>query len=294
MKNEEGVVLVITLWVLAILSLLAISFAYQMRIGIRLAGYQVDSLRALYLAKAGVNYALCELKKDTNEYDSLNEAWNLRKRVEFGGGMFICQISDEEQRINLNYATRTILERLPGINEEIASCLLDWQDADSKEQIDGAEDDYYQGIGKSYYCKNAAFESIEELLLVKGINREIFDGISSLTTVYTAGVININTAPERVLMSLPGLNKELAQKIVYFRAGWDGKEGTEDDRIFTAPQKIKQVEGVGEGYQQFNQMVTTKSGNLRISSIGMINRVIKRITVVVENNTGRVKYWQEG
>ncbi|MEW6618162.1 MAG: helix-hairpin-helix domain-containing protein [bacterium] len=294
MKDEKGVVLIVTLWILTILTLLAISFSHRMRVEIKLTEFQIDSLRALYLAKAGINYAIAELKKDTNDYDALNEPWNGQKEVELGRGRFIYQVSDEERRINLNYATRTTLEKLPQLNKEIVSCIIDWRDVDIKEEDYEAEDEYYQSILKNYHCKNAPFESIEELLLVKGVISKILYGegkINQLITVYGQGAININTAPKEVLSVL--LNEELAQNIINYRARFDGKEGTEDDNIFKTPQDIKNVQGIGEKYNSISQLITTNSNTFRISATGIVNKVTKKITSIIDLETGKIKYWRE-
>ncbi|MEW6607391.1 MAG: helix-hairpin-helix domain-containing protein [bacterium] len=294
MKDEKGVVLIVTLWLLTILTLLAISFSHRMRVEIKLTKFQIDSLRALYLAKAGINYAIAELKKDTNDYAALNEPWNGQKEVELDRGRFIYQVSDEERRINLNYATRTVLERLPQLNKEIVSCIIDWRDVNIKEEDCGAEDEYYQSILKNYHCKNAPFESVEELLLVKGVISKILygeDKINQLITVYGQGAININTAPKEVLSVL--LNEELAQNIIDYRAKFDGKEGTEDDNIFKTPQDIKNVPGIGEKYNSISQLITTNSNTFRISATGIVNKVTKKITSIIDLETGKIKYWRE-
>ena len=40
----------------------------------------------------------------------------------------------------------------------------------------GAESDYYQGLNPPYYAKNAPIDDIQELLLIKGVTPEMFDG----------------------------------------------------------------------------------------------------------------------
>lgn len=305
-KDEKGMILIVTLWILAILTLLAISFSYRMRIEIKLTQFQIDSLRALYLAKAGINYAIATLKKDTNndEYDSLNEEWAYKKEIiKLEKGKFTFYIEDEERRINLNTATKSMLDKL-GLKEDIVCAIIDWRDEDNKiTKPDGVEDEYYQSLNRPYHCKNAPFESIEELLLVKGVSSEILygeDNISQLITVYGKGKININTAPKKVLSTLPGLNDELAQNIINYRAGVDLKEGTEDDKIFKYPTDIIEkdngtgVYGIGEKeYEQFKNLITTKSNNFRITSVGIKDKVVSKIIAIFNKETDKIIYWKE-
>lgn len=296
-KDEKGMILIVTLWILAILTLLAVSFSYRMRVEIKLTQFQIDSLRALYLSKAGINYAIAKLKKDTNdEVTSLNEKWASKENVEQWKGKFILSIEDEERRINLNTATKSMLDKL-GLKEDIVCAIIDWRDNDEITLPDGAEDGYYQSLNKPYHCKNAPFESIEELLLVKGVTSEILygeDNISQLITVYGKGQININTASKKVLSTLPGLNEELAQNIIDYRAGGDLEEGTKDDIIFEKSQDIENVdEDIKNKYSQFKDFITTKSNNFRITSVGIKDKVVSKIIAIFNKETDKIIYWKE-
>jgi type II secretory pathway component PulK len=123
-------------------------------------------------------------------------------------------------------------------------------------------------FGAEYICKNGPFGTPEELLLVKGVTRVLFfgedtngngeldrnedDGDESFppdngdgelqlglrhyVTVDSAGPVNINTAPEPVLRALLALavdekkTERLAERIVDYRLGPDGRAGTRDDQ----------------------------------------------------------------
>src|SRR5262249_57796060 len=54
--------------------------------------------------------------------------------------------------------------------------ILDWIDADSTPRSTGAEDDYYMGLNPPYHCKNGPLDSLEELLLVKGVTPQLLFG----------------------------------------------------------------------------------------------------------------------
>jgi type II secretory pathway component PulK len=53
---------------------------------------------------------------------------------------------------------------------------MDWRDTNSDLTTDGAEDETYSQLTPAYRAKNAAFESVEELRLVKGMTAEILYG----------------------------------------------------------------------------------------------------------------------
>src|SRR4029079_16118076 len=78
-------------------------------------------------------------------------------------------LDDEASKINLNTASRDILLKLPNMTEEIVDAILDWRDADSTPIASGAESSYYNTLTPPYNCKSQPFETLAELLYVKGI-----------------------------------------------------------------------------------------------------------------------------
>ena len=97
-------------------------------------------------------------------------------------------LEDESTKINLHWilaadleqpgAGRMILMRLPGINEEIADALLDWIDDSSYEPREyGAKDEYYTMLDPPYYTRNGMIDSLDELLLVRGVTPKLLYGI---------------------------------------------------------------------------------------------------------------------
>jgi hypothetical protein len=57
-----------------------------------------------------------------------------------------------------------------------ASSIMDWIDADDNVERDGAENEYYLSLPEPYYCKNANFETVEELLMVREVYRDMLYG----------------------------------------------------------------------------------------------------------------------
>ena len=97
-------------------------------------------------------------------------------------------LEDESTKINLRWVMQTekqmpglgkaMLLRLPGVTEEIADSLLDWMDDSSTEPREyGAKDEYYGSLDPPYYCKNGIPDSIDELLLVRGITPKLLYGV---------------------------------------------------------------------------------------------------------------------
>ena len=65
---------------------------------------------------------------------------------------------------------------LPGMTDQIADAILDWIDPDDAPRQFGAEADYYRGLNVPYAPRNGVPASLEELLLVRGVTRELLFG----------------------------------------------------------------------------------------------------------------------
>jgi type II secretory pathway component PulK len=95
-------------------------------------------------------------------------------------------LEDESTRLNLNIlptieqtipgAGTTLLMALPGMTEDVADAILDWLDSDDEERPLGAETGYYSGLSPAYAAKNGPLETVEELLLVRGVTPELLFG----------------------------------------------------------------------------------------------------------------------
>lgn len=97
-------------------------------------------------------------------------------------------VSDESGRININAIVKEApqaggnayltLMKLPNMTDEIAYAIIDWIDADDNISGTslGAESAYYLDRQPAYRCKNAPLDSIEELLLIRGITPELLFG----------------------------------------------------------------------------------------------------------------------
>jgi type II secretory pathway component PulK len=211
-KRNRGVVLILTLWMVTVLSMIAYSLAYEMRLEARLTKLKKDNLIAFQLAKAGVAKAVCDLKNDmvmdraekAQILDAEGDVWKNPKDkvdVKMGGGSYTVRIIDEESLLNLNTAnTLVILHAIKyflGDDQEeeakrIALAITDWRDTDDVPSDSGKdlnENEFYRqsiaedlGLnqeeenGISYRLKNDYFTTVEELLDVYGVTPELFYG----------------------------------------------------------------------------------------------------------------------
>ena len=82
MNGNKGIALILVVSVLAVAGIMAVSFAFTMRLELKAATNYMEATRASYMAEAGINYAQAVLKEDDNDIDSLEDKWH----TNFTGG----------------------------------------------------------------------------------------------------------------------------------------------------------------------------------------------------------------
>jgi type II secretory pathway component PulK len=197
-------VLIVVLWASLGLVSVALLFGHSMVMNYRgadndVSGHQADQAiegAARYVETLLVNAETPGLLPDPAEY--LNDSIPVGEATFYLLGRSLDVVDgtsrefgliDEASKINLNAGTpgtpptqaqlailSTALKALPMMTEELADAIIDWQDADDAVTGSGAESETYLRFTPAYACKNAAFESIEELALLNGATREILYG----------------------------------------------------------------------------------------------------------------------
>ena len=109
--RTRGSLLVITLWLVTLLSVFAIAVARHLSLELRLTKYQLARERAKALARSGVSLAMQQLAADAADaeepYDWLGDDWALpQEAVQTADGVIqVRAIADEERKLDLNAAT---------------------------------------------------------------------------------------------------------------------------------------------------------------------------------------------
>ena len=131
-------------------------------------------------------------------------------------------------------------------------------------------------------------DSLEELLLVRGITRELFFGTEEipgiadyLTTQGNDGKININTAHPLVLRSLSdNLVQEMVDEMIAYRED-------EDNDL----RSISWYKEILDSEEDIDHLVTTSSHFFEIQSTGILETMNKRVEGLVkrEKDTGTIR-----
>ncbi|MDP2167881.1 MAG: type II secretion system minor pseudopilin GspK [Thermodesulfovibrionales bacterium] len=284
-----GMALVLVLMVIAIITALVVEFAYGVYINTSsLANWQAGQRLSL-ASRSAVRLAAKTIAEKAEgrkyTYPGFIEL-SYENPLEAGGAVLI-RAEDENSKFNINtviYPNGKLnkeaydsLMRLLGaleLDPGIAGRVADWIDPDSEPRLTDSEDE----------AKNAPLNSVDEILLIRSIDREAYAKLQPYITIYGSGAININGADVLVLMSLSeGIDREMAGRVVGYR----------DVTRFESPGEISKVAGF-EGDLGIYLMgkITVKGSVFRIISTAVSGDIKRTIEAVVDLGEV-VKYWKE-
>lgn len=219
--RQQGIALIIVLWIMTLLMLIASSFIYAMRTDVVIVANSVARARLEAAADAAVQRGVFEMFKPPQlpgrwTTDGVAQTWGYK------GIAVEVSMTDESGKIDVNTASDALLRGLflaQGLKEDeaasITDAMLDWRDPDSLKRLRGAEEAEYVAAGFAYKPANAAFQSNEELRLVMGMTPELYEKVAPLITIYSRQPgINASIASRGVLLSLPGTTGAIVDQYI--------------------------------------------------------------------------------
>lgn len=272
--TNKGIALVMVLWILTLLSVIVGEFCFTMRTQVNITRNFMETTEAHYIAVAGLNTAIEQTIRQIVAPAPVNSAdpqdttadqiqWRVNTQIPpmpYGYGEYTVWIDNEGGKVNINLADKDLLRlMLNGFDiddaqkDTIVDSILDWRDTDDLKRLNGAESDYYMSLPVPYECKNGDFDSIEELLLVKGVTPEIFyGGLDQMVTVVPGSKaapinrvantkqkknqvdynkLNMNAIPDRLWAVFPGMTEDVLTRITEFRKTQNFKSPTDLQEI---------------------------------------------------------------
>ena len=272
----------LALWALFLLSAMIISWALNINTRLALSGNANRMLEAEALACSGSEIAMHPQINAGSPY--------LHRKID-NLHSYDAQITGEGGRLNLNWlmagedpARADILRRYLAnkkidLNERNAmlDCLLDWVDPDDLERLNGAE------ATDDYQPPNAPITRVDELKRVK--NWRDFTSQPHWDddfTVNSSGPVDLAWASRDVLVALPGITPDMAERYLAMRRGPDGIDGTADDRPFASIEEVRAALGLTqEQFQQLAPLVSFKDPVVRIVSVGKASSVTRVVQMVI-------------
>lgn len=205
-RRQRGIALVLVLWVLALLTVIALGLTTAQRTESALTRNQLDAARFRALAEAAVAVVGLDLLTVPLESEPNEALWlpdGRPRPLELDGNTVQVRLYNEASRLDLNSATRDQLAALIEIaqgeafdevqRDQLADAIIDWRDADDLVQLNGAEDGDYASAGLPYGAADRPFRSVEELGQVLGMTRALYRRLAPDLTVAAQGAGNLGS-----------------------------------------------------------------------------------------------------
>lgn len=307
--DPSGFILIVVLGAVLTLSVLLFGFHHTVRMkwGTVQSFYRTE--QAWNCARAGLNVAVAAL----GETDDLLRDSRLSKLVAgesaipVADGTCSITILEENGFLNVNclkrksgQLDRTRIDQLlrlidlsnrqksggGRIDYGIVPAIIDWIDPDSDVtylpfvQYDnaGAEDDYYRTVRPPRRCRNEAVDTVDDLLMVRGMTPEALDRLRESLTTFGDGKVNINAAPKLVLECLSEqMSPALVQMILKRRTL----------KPFANITELKDVPGMTDNvYQAIKETITTGQADryYRVTSRGTVDDLNITVQAVLQRN----------
>jgi DNA uptake protein ComE-like DNA-binding protein len=139
-------------------------------------------------------------------------------------GVPVFALVDEASKLNLNTATLDMLEALPFMTPDLAASILNWRNAATTITAGGAELEYGM-LNPPYHCKNAPFETIDELKLVIGATTDILYGVD----INLNGILDANENNQNTLQTVANLDGGLNAGILEYVTVYSREPNTQID-----------------------------------------------------------------
>lgn len=126
------------------------------------------------LGFAGVRFGLQDESAKLN-INTLTILENNSDLFEAGLALAGQDLSEDSEAVALGIAD-SLLMSLPGMTQDTVDAILDWLDEDDEAREFGAEAEYYNTLATPYSPANGPLQTVEELLLVRGVTPTLLFG----------------------------------------------------------------------------------------------------------------------
>ena len=294
-RSESGVVLLIVMSGILVLTLVVFALSSSVRVADEELANRKEHLQSYYLARGGIFTTAALLTEvSAPEKASLRPGQRSVGWVE-GTGRVDVEITDENGKIDLNWASETILERLLGAlgsdlqsARSVATAIVEWRNPSSLTRWGSAVASSNLLQFDPSQPTKIDYRSVEELLNVPGVTPELFYGryvrrdegrflrqsglIDCVTVDSKSTQININYAPYPVLLALTPEDPRVADYIVAGR----------EKQPFHSPSDLTSEFPASLSAETLSALTTQNSGRYSLLSSGRIHGgTVARIQAVV-------------
>lgn len=193
-KEQSGLSLVSTLWILTILSILAAQLLYSIHIEQRTQRNFLDRSKFHYAARAGFEWTLAVMRSDQTPFDSLGETWAepIQGQVADGiqvGNFLNYQVTvvDEASKVNINAADVGLISNLLA-------------------QAGAPPDDESTEVLANKIVEGRPYRTVRDLARVEGMTSELLYGDQPSSSITNTGTFSQTDTPQQQgLTAIQGL-----------------------------------------------------------------------------------------
>ncbi|OAI58137.1 hypothetical protein AYO49_00025 [Verrucomicrobiaceae bacterium SCGC AG-212-N21] len=294
-RRKSAFALLLVTSAIIIMSLVLQGVIAMLNVSVKENGLAAQEFQALHMAECGIAIGLHPQIRPGDPA--------LKQTIGTDGG-FEVNIISEGARIPVNYLTdqrfRDIVYNLfiiwkvpPQEAETAVDSLADWVDTDNEQRTSGAEKDYYTGQGYPDFPRQQGFGSMDEMLLSRGMDviERLKPDWRNYFSVYGDGLIDLNYAPNDILMAVGDVEATGAETLIRERNGPDGIPNTEDDKTLNTNQATQLMGMDGNNVQNLTSLLTTDHLTRRVESTGRVGeRTYKVIVIARRQDDGSLNY----
>ena len=236
-NSRRGSALLTVLWLTAALSAVGLAVAANVRGETERAATGLDDARSYFIARGAIERAAMHILWGPTYRTPDGEPIFFQQGqpamdLDFPGAVVHVDVIPETSKLNLNnILPEELLGLLVALGQRddrataIATAILDWKTPVSPEHP-SPFDAFYLEQSPSFLPRHASFLENEELLLVRGVTRELYYGqalgatsgaLRDCVSVFGSSAVDINTAQPATLQAI-GLSPEDAAEIIRTRA----------------------------------------------------------------------------
>ncbi len=299
-RDKRGIALVLTLLAVAIITAMVVEFSYDVYVSTS-SLYNWQNSQKLSLAArsaARLGPGLISEMIAMNGYTP--GSFETSQKIPFADldGVVTLRIEDENAKFNLRtlvmqngalnrsaYDALVRLLRALHLKTELADRIVYWINPLLEPGLKTSQN----------IAKGADPDSVDELLLVPGMNDVSYEQLRPYVTIYGTGSVNINGADIPVLLSLSSsIDEGMAENLIRYRKGTP----------FMQPSDIRKVIGfdndlgisLSTGFTNMKgaspAIICTQGTAFRIIATAQQGK-LKRIVESVVDSSGTVLYWKE-
>jgi len=227
-RRQRGLALILVLWGAALLTIMAASFAFSVRVETTIVSNYMHRAQAQALAEAGVRRAILEMLAPPGPM-----RWHLNGEshdMRFGEGAVRIAVFPESAKLDLNRSSEalihglfgTLVGEIPNFSEEDAARLTEevdrWRDPEGRTR--SADGGQLNSTTRRRLAQRrvGGFLSTSELNQIPGMRPEILRAIADSVTVHSQmAKVDAASATRRVLLAIPGLDSQRVDQFLAAR-----------------------------------------------------------------------------